>query len=295
MPRHGSESRAGALASTCSPATRLPPPLAVASRLALAGKSNADIDVHLHLADDNFERPLLPQRLVARVSILLTSDALFRRRLVEFGPTVLRGPACYTLLRLANIQPGEIVLDPFCGCGSIGIEGVDSQRWPSNIFLNGDAHPLAVQHAAANLAQPHLRRRAQLDCLRFNACQLPLRSGCVDAIVSDMPFGKRSGSRFSNWALYKDALAEFSRVCHPLTGRLVLLTGDKRAMGQAIRQNQQWMLVSANEIRLGNLRPRVYVLMRPRGEPSVQACQTETTGNEDDEDPQEVESEEFLE
>ena len=44
------------------------------------------------------------------------------------------------------------------------------------------------------------------------------------------PFGEKSGSKDGNWELYREALAEMARVCHPVRGRAVLLTKDKRPM-----------------------------------------------------------------
>lgn len=39
-----------------------------------------------------------------------------------FGPTTLRATVCYNLLRLAHPNPGDIIIDPMCGSGSIPIE-----------------------------------------------------------------------------------------------------------------------------------------------------------------------------
>lgn len=39
-----------------------------------------------------------------------------------FGPTTLRATICYNLLRLAHPKPGDIIIDPMCGSGSIPIE-----------------------------------------------------------------------------------------------------------------------------------------------------------------------------
>lgn len=56
-------------------------------------------------------------------SIGLTHVSLFKRNIEHFGPTTLRATICSSLLKLADIQPGDIVVDPMCGGGSIPIEG----------------------------------------------------------------------------------------------------------------------------------------------------------------------------
>lgn len=56
------------------------------------------------------------------MSIALTKRSLHRRNISFFGPTTLRSTVCHNLLRLADIKPGDIVLDPLAGGGSIPIE-----------------------------------------------------------------------------------------------------------------------------------------------------------------------------
>lgn len=66
---------------------------------------------------------------------------------------------------------------------------------------------------------------AQWDCTR-----LPLRSQCVDVVVSDLPFGKRIGRKADNRVLYYNSLVELARVTRMNTGRAVLLTCDTKSM-----------------------------------------------------------------
>ena len=45
--------------------------------------------------------------------------------------------------RLAQIQPGDVVMDPMCGGGSIPIEA--ALTYPKAFHLGGDSHDKAVQ------------------------------------------------------------------------------------------------------------------------------------------------------
>ncbi|CAG0911015.1 unnamed protein product, partial [Cyprideis torosa] len=59
------------------------------------------------------------------VSLSLNRESLSIHRYISHfgGPTgCLRSTICYNMLRLANIQPGEVVCDPMCGGCSIPIE-----------------------------------------------------------------------------------------------------------------------------------------------------------------------------
>ena len=69
-----------------------------------------------------------------------------------------------------------------------------------------------------------------IDVAQWDATKLPLRSQCVDVVVSDLPFGKRIGSKTDNRVLYYRSLVELARVTRMKTGRAVLLTYDKGNM-----------------------------------------------------------------
>lgn len=63
---------------------------------------------------------LLIDELVTLLRV--THESKHRRNIMYFGPTTLRATVCYNLLRLAQPQPGDIIIDPMCGGGSIPIE-----------------------------------------------------------------------------------------------------------------------------------------------------------------------------
>lgn len=69
-----------------------------------------------------------------------------------------------------------------------------------------------------------------VDVAQWDATRLPLRSQCVDAVVSDLPFGKRMGRKVDNRVLYYQSLVELARVTKINTGRAILLTYDTRSM-----------------------------------------------------------------
>jgi tRNA G10 N-methylase Trm11 len=68
--------------------------------------------------------------------------------------------------------------------------------------------PLA--EAAKNRKKP-LDLRPCTDFVRWDTTRLPLRSGSVDAISTDMPFGVRCGKSADNTALYPLVLQELER------------------------------------------------------------------------------------
>lgn len=221
-----------------------------------ADMTNFDVEVLLNIHDSD-----------VIVGIALTEESLHRRNITHFGPTTLRSTLAYGMLRLCAPQPTDIIVDPMCGTGAIPIEG--ATEWSNCYHLAGDNSPMAVSRAASNISS--LLSKGQegegmglpIDAIRWDICNLPLRTGSVDVIVTDMPFGKRMGSKRRNWNLYPACLQEMSRVCRPGTGRAVLLTEDKKCFAKALSaMGHMWRKVHTVWVNIGGLHAAVYLLRR---------------------------------
>ncbi|NXQ86107.1 THUM3 protein, partial [Nyctibius grandis] len=193
-----------------------------------ADMTNFDVEVLLNIHNNEVV-----------VGIALTEESLHRRNITHFGPTTLRSTLAYGMLRLCDPQPTDIIVDPMCGTGAIPIEG--ATEWPSCYHIAGDNNPQAVKRTANNICSLLKKNESKesgtslgvpLDIMQWDICNLPLRTGSVDIIVTDMPFGKRIGSKKKNWDLYPACLMEMGRICTPGTGRAVLLTQDKKCFAK---------------------------------------------------------------
>ena len=199
----------------------------------------------------------------AQVSIALTKRSLHRRNISFFGPTTLRSTVCHNLLRLADIQPGDIVLDPLAGGGSIPIEGAMS--FPGTFQVGGDIHVKAVSRFYSNVRvlKEEIGKDLALDALRWDSRRLPLREASVDVVVTDLPFGVRLGSKAGNRSLYRRVLLDMARVTRPGTGRAILLTQDRKSFSLALVSTMglwwQSRVMSAN---IGGLDAAVFTLRR---------------------------------
>ena len=170
----------------------------------------------------------------------LTKKSLHRRNEVQrLGNMSLRSTISYNMLRLCQIQPGEIVMDPMCGSGAVIVESILSEIGSFSFHISGDfsenvLHAKAQPSLQGSIAENKLSKGA--DCMAINVENLPFRTASIDVIVADMPFGKRSGSVNRNRYLYRNALREFARVLVPSTGRACLLTTDSKNLNFAINQ-----------------------------------------------------------
>ncbi|KAL8212650.1 UNVERIFIED_CONTAM: THUMP domain-containing protein 3 [Gekko kuhli] len=223
-----------------------------------ADMTNFDVEVLLNIHNNEVV-----------VGIALTEESLHRRNITHFGPTTLRSTLAYGMLRLCDPQPADIIIDPMCGTGAIPIEG--AAEWPNCFHIAGDNNPQAVKRTANNISS--LLKQIQskesssgsrpIDNIQWDICSLPLRTGSVDVIVTDMPFGKRIGSKKKNWDLYPACLMEMGRICRPRTGRAVLLTQDRKCFAKALsKMGHIWRKSHTIWVNVGGLHAAVYLLKR---------------------------------
>uniref|UniRef100_A0A8D0DK73 THUMP domain containing 3 n=1 Tax=Salvator merianae TaxID=96440 RepID=A0A8D0DK73_SALMN len=221
-----------------------------------ADMTNFDVEVLLNIHNNEVV-----------VGIALTEESLHRRNITHFGPTTLRSTLAYGMLRLCDPQPADVIVDPMCGTGAIPIEG--AAEWSNCYHLAGDNNPQAIKRTANNISSLLKQSKGcasagkPIDSIQWDICNLPLRTGSVDVIVTDMPFGKRIGSKKKNWDLYPSCLMEMSRICRPRTGRAVLLTQDKKCFAKALsKMGHLWRKSQTVWVNVGGLHAAVYLLRR---------------------------------
>ncbi|CAK0860368.1 unnamed protein product, partial [Prorocentrum cordatum] len=148
---------------------------------------------------------------------------------------------CWGLAKTAQLEPGQLVVDPMAGKGVILLEA--AAYWPSCRYLAGEADSDQLSKAAENLAYATargvLREGAKGIGLLWADCRrLPLPSASVDVVLCDLPWGRQFGEEESNTPLYRELLIEVARVLRRQKGRALLFTmstaGNDKAMSAAI-------------------------------------------------------------
>jgi tRNA (guanine6-N2)-methyltransferase len=171
---------------------------------------------------------------------LRLSDRTMRHRTwkLEHRPASLRPTVAAAMVRLAEVRPGQVVLDPMCGAGTILVEYLEAmQRDRGGKFATchgaqgrqvANLPPQAwggdLEFGAVRAAATNLRHQGPALLARWDARRLPLPEASVDRLVSNPPFGKQIGSPEEIRPLYRDMIVEYDRVLRP-GGRAVLLTG----------------------------------------------------------------------
>lgn len=165
---------------------------------------------------------------------LRLSDRTMRHRTykLEHRPASLRPSIAAAMVRLAEVRPRHVFLDPMCGAGTLLAEhlAVGQQlRGGCAPVWGGDLDFSAVRAAAVNL-----RRVGPALLSRWDATRLPLASAEVDRIVSNPPFGKQLSSPEAVVPLYNAMLREYDRVLRP-GGLAVLLVSAAAVLRSAAR------------------------------------------------------------
>jgi len=168
----------------------------------------------------------------------------------------------YAMIRCANVKVGNLIVDPFCGSGTILLEALD--------VFQGQVRCIGmdVSRRSANGAQENARAEGydeticKFHCCDARAFRKHLEEESVDAIVSNLPWGVVTGMKNvsdlqsmyevflrSAWYILKDK------------ARIVMLVLRGLQLTRIIRKlSGRYRLLSVNCVRTANNLPSIVVI-----------------------------------
>ncbi len=189
---------------------------------------------------------------------LRLSDASMRHRGYKKAHVAasLRPSVAASMVWLTDPQASDVFLDPMCGAGTMLVErGVIARH---ALLLGGDVDDGALQATAQNVGPRHKPRQF----MKWDAGRLPLASGSVDKIASNLPFGKQIGGHQKNLSLYRAVFREVDRVLGA-KGSAVVLSNETQLIKNTLRWLKGLQIVRGYSVTILGQRARIYLIGRP--------------------------------
>ena len=162
-------------------------------------------------------------------TVRLSDDRMRHREYkTAHRPASLRASSAAALAWLSEPRDDDIVLDPFCGAGTILIERAHLGRYA--MLIGSDRDQAALAAARVNVGARYKPIRLE----NWDAGALPLGDASVNKIVTNLPWGLRYGSHGENRKLYPLWMREFARVLKR-GGAMVMITAEWRLMRELER------------------------------------------------------------
>ena len=144
-----------------------------------------------------------------------------------FHPVALEPKLCRAMINLAMVREDDTILDPFCGTGSIMLEA-------NRMSINAIGCDLSGKMCRGAIT--NLRSSKNGFIINCDALSLPLKMDGIDAIVTDLPYG-RAASTLKRRP--KELLNEFLDVIREMKGKrccIMCRRGDEREFPNVVEQ-----------------------------------------------------------
>ena len=168
----------------------------------------------------------------------------------------LRPELAYILVSLANLDKNKIVMDPFCGHGSIPKQIVKNFKY--NMCFASDNNDELVKE----LKTEYKKNNKKLFIKNRNALELSyFEDNFIDAIVTDPPWNIYDSKEEDFSVFYKKMLKEFYRILKD-NGILVILMGNIQDFEKALLANNFFKTSNKFNILVNGKKANIYVLRK---------------------------------
>ncbi|MCL2880025.1 MAG: methyltransferase [Treponema sp.] len=136
----------------------------------------------------------------------------------------------YMLNYISHPEKNNICLDPFCGYGSIPVQGL--QHFPTNTFYAFDIDTSAMRNVQKSIS-PGLLPKLLVKKVDIRNIENELPAESIDRIVTDPPWGLYEKIEEGAQQFYGMFIAKLSKLLKP-AGRMVILSAKKDECERAI-------------------------------------------------------------
>ncbi len=171
-------------------------------------------------------------------------------------PAASHAPLAAALAALAELRPGEVVWDPFCGAGTEIIEAGLSQ--PRAVLFGSDIDPKAIEAARHNVRRAGVKADWLVGDFRDNLFRGVME--VVDVILTNPPLGRRVAPGEAR-AMADGLLEIASKRLRPATGRLVWVAPDAGTAAVTAKR-LGLVVVTSRRVDLGGFDAEIQILRK---------------------------------
>ncbi|MCL5016007.1 MAG: methyltransferase domain-containing protein [Patescibacteria group bacterium] len=171
----------------------------------------------------------------------------------------LRSEIAYIMSALSEPTPKDTVLDPFAGHGAIPLERARGFPFRKIIAVEKDRRLVFF------LKKEMGRDKKKIDAEQGDAFNLKIKSGAVDKIITDPPWGIYEETDIPLDEFYKKMLSEFLRVLKP-GGILILLIGQINVFEKVVVELGSLQIDKRYPILVSGRKATIYKARKSRNE-----------------------------
>ena len=212
-----------------------------------------NLDLQIGLKKHNFDI-ILSRR---REGLFLLLFKLTYNRLTEkkLAPGSLRPELCNIMAWIANLNPTDIIIDPFCGHGSIPKEIVKHFRY--NMLFASDTDETLIN----NLKTEFKKNNKNFFIKQRDALNLDyFQDGFFDKIITDPPWNSFNSKEQDFSVFYNKMLSEFSRILKQ-NGICIILMGNIKEFDVALGASD-FKLLEKHHILVNGKKANLYKLTK---------------------------------
>lgn len=163
--------------------------------------------------------------------------------------------ACF-MCELASIGRDDVILDPFCSAGVIPISS--ALYYQAKTVIASDISKYAIRCVYKNAQATGMKIGKEIIIINKDISLLELGDKSVDRIITNPPYGIRTGGHVSNEIIYRD-LFDLACRCLKTKGLMVFLTQEIDLVKSMANEYGSFKIESDLKIYHNGLRPHVFV------------------------------------
>ena len=171
----------------------------------------------------------------------------------------LRPSVAAAMIHLTQPGDDDLFLDPMCGSGTLLMERRYAGAYAQ--MIAGDVIRDHVWAARQNVKALRKEPPTAFGTLHANATKLPLATGSITRVATNLPFGKQIGSPKAVKKLYPAFFKELERVLGG-NGRAVILSSEYELVKTAVRRCESLEILTGYSIAVLGQWGRIYILRR---------------------------------